>query len=88
MTEVKTESGLIINVNQDAFDDMELVDDLAAVDQGEAFAVSRVLNKLFEPEEKKKLYDFCRENGKVKIEKTTKTLVEIFKALGEEGKNS
>lgn len=88
MKEVKTESGLSIRVNDDAFDDMELVDDLAALDEGEAFAVSRVLKKLFEPAEKKKLYDFCREDGKVKIEKTTKTLIEIFKAMGEDGKNS
>ena len=85
---VKTSEGLEIEVNKDAFDDMEAIDVLTDLVDGNPLAISRVCNLIMDKNEKKKLYDFYRGNdGKVHVEKFVEVLTEIMTSLGEEEKN-
>lgn len=88
MKKIKLDSGLNLAVNEDVMDNMELLDDLVELDEGNGFAISRVLNRILEPDEKKKLYDHLRENGVTKVSKVVNAMKEIFDKLGDTGKNS
>lgn len=88
MKKIKLDSGLNLAVKEDVMDNMELLDDLVELDEGDGFAISRVLNRILEPDEKKKLYDHLRENGVTKVSKVVEAMKEIFDKLGETGKNS
>ena len=87
MKKVKLDSGLTLSVKDDVMDNMELLDDLVELDEGNGFAISRVLNRILEPDEKKKLYDHLRENGVTKVSKVVDAMKEIFDKLGDNGKN-
>ena len=87
MKNVRLENGLNLKVKDGALDNMELLDDLVALDEGNGYALSRILGRVLEPEEKKKLYDHLREDGITKVSSVTKALKEIFDKLGEQGKN-
>ena len=87
MKKIKLESGLALNVRDDVMDNMELLDDIVALDEGNGYAISRVLNRMLEPEEKKKLYEHLREDGVTKVSKVVKAMKEIFDRLGDNGKN-
>ena len=87
MKKVKLDSGLTLSVKDDVMDNMELLDDLVELDEGNGFAISRVLNRILEPDEKKKLYDHLRENGVTKVSKVVDAMKEIFDKLGDTGKN-
>lgn len=85
---VKLENGLEIEVNKEAFNDMEALDALVALQEEDIFAISKLCSKVFSNKEKKKLYDFCRDDkGKVKLETFVPVFSEIMEALGEEEKN-
>lgn len=85
---VKTSGGLEINVNEDAFDDMEVLDALTDMVDDDPLAVSRLCKLIMNKSEKKKLYDFCRsEDGKAHMKKTVEVLTEIMIALGDKEKN-
>ena len=86
---VKTKDGLEIDVNKEAFNDMETLDALVDLNDEDIFAISRICKKIFSKEEKKKLYDFYRDkNGQVTLEVFMPVFTEIMEALGEEEKNS
>lgn len=86
---IKTKDGLEINVNKEAFNDMETLDALVDLNDEDVFAISRLCKKVFTKEEKKKLYDFYRDkDGQVKIETFIPVFTEILEALGENEKNS
>ena len=87
MKKVKLDSGLTLSVKDDVMDNMELLDDLVELDEGNGFAISRVLNRVLEPDEKKKLYDHLRENGVTKVSKVVDAMKDIFDKLGDNGKN-
>lgn len=87
MKKIKLESGLALNVRDDVMDNMELLDDLVALDEGNGYAISRVLNRMLEPEEKKKLYEHLREDGVTKVSRVVNAMKEIFDRLGDNGKN-
>lgn len=83
-----TKSGYEFELNEEVMDDMEFVDALAEMDQGNTLSMSHVIGKLFSKEEKKKLYNHVRLDGKVSVESVSNMLIEIFQAIGEDGKNS
>lgn len=87
MKKIKLDSGLNLNVRDDVMDNMELLDDLVELDEGNGYAISRVLNRMLEPDEKKKLYEHLRENGVTKVSRVVTAMKEIFDKLGETGKN-
>lgn len=89
MKKVITESGFECEIDESVLDDMELVDDLAAMDDGNVISMSRIFSRIFPDKNvKKKAYDTIRVDGKVKVEDAGKLLTEIFRAMGNDGKNS
>ncbi len=87
MKKVRLESGLNIEVQENALDNMELLDDLVELDEGNGYAISRVVSRILSKEEKQKLYDHLRVDGVVQISKVVDAMKEIFDKLGPEGKN-
>ena len=87
MKNITLESGLELSIDEGIMDDMELLDALCEVNEDNAYAVSKVCEKVFGKEEKKKLYDHLRKNGRVKTTEVVGAIVEVFGKMGEQGKN-
>lgn len=87
MKNIRLENGLNLEVREEALDNMELLDDLVDLDEGSGYAISRVVGRILNKGEKKKLYDHLREDGVVKISKVVDAMKEIFDKLGDAGKN-
>ena len=79
---VKTKSGFEAVIDVEALDDMELLEDLSRMDAGEQWLAARVILRLLGGEQKKKLYDFCRDpqTRRVPIGKVSALLQELFAA--------
>ena len=87
--EVTTKSGFKCKIDDAVLDDMELVDAMAAAQGEDPLQLTVVINKILGEKTKQKLYDHMRDkNGRVPVEATTNEIVEIFEALGDDGKNS
>ena len=82
-------SGLELDVDESAMNDMELLEALADLDDGNGYAIPRVCKLLLGEENKKKLYDSLRKggNGRVPITSAVDALKEIMDKLGDSGKN-
>lgn len=87
MKKLKLANGLNLEVKDSAVNNMELLDELVALDEGNAFAISRVLDIILDQENKKKLYNHLREDGVVQVTKVVDAMKEIFEKLGDAGKN-
>lgn len=77
---VKTKSGFEAVIDVDALDDMELLEDLSRMDAGEQWLAARVVVRLLGAEQKKALYDFCRDpqTKRVSVTKVSEVLSELF----------
>jgi len=79
-----TVKGLQLELDENILDDMEFIDALAEADtKGPSQAV-----QMFFKDEKPKVYNHCRVDGRVSAEKVGELLMDAIDALGEEGKNS
>lgn len=87
MKEIMLDSGITLSIDEGIMDDMEILDALSELEEGNGAAISKLCTRLLGTDEKKKLYDHLRENGRVKVTAVTKTITEIFRKLGEQGKN-
>ena len=66
MITAKTESGFSIELEESALDNMEVLDALSDLDEGNPLAMSRLVVKLLGKDGKKRLYDHLRtEDGRV-----------------------
>ena len=88
MVQGKTRTGFEFTVDEAVMNDMELIDALADTMSENPLAFSIVCTKLFGAEQKKRLYEHCREDGRVPVEKISEEIADVFKAIGEAGKNS
>lgn len=85
----KTSTGFEFTVDQDVMDDMELIDAISDTMDNNPISFSVVCTKLLGKDQKKLLYDHLRnESGRVTVEAVSNEIADIFKALGDEGKNS
>lgn len=76
-----TKNGFAFEITDERVDNMELIDALADIDDGNLLAVSKVLTLLLGPEQKKKMYDFVRtEDGIVSAQTVSEMIVEILAA--------
>lgn len=82
-----TSSGFEFEIDDAVIDDMELIDAIADSMGDNPLAFSQVCTKLLGMEQKKKLYDHVRENGRVPVEKISTEITDIFNSFGETGKN-
>lgn len=87
MKKVRLDSGLNLSINDGAMDNMELLDDLVEVDEGNAFAISRIVRRVLDDENRKLLYDHLRVDGVTPVSKVIEAMKEIFDKLGADGKN-
>lgn len=79
-----TKNGFAFEITDERVDNMELIDALADIDDGNLLAVSKVLILLLGPEQKKKMYDFVRtEDGIVSAQTVSEMIVEILAAKKE-----
>lgn len=79
-----TKNGFAFEITDERVDNMEIIDALADIDDGNLLAVSKVLTLLLGPEQKKKMYDFVRtEDGIVSAQTVSEMIVEILAAKKE-----
>lgn len=77
----KTESGFKFQIDDQALNDMELIEELLKVDSGDITALPGVLKALLGEKQKKKLYDHVRTDaGRVPMDLLAKEVTDIFKA--------
>ena len=83
MVKGKTESGFEFEIDEQAVNDMRVIDAIVEVEEGNLGGVSRLISLLFTKEQKKVFYDHLRlENGRVPLDTASK---EIFEILGYNG---
>ena len=86
MVHVKTSCGFEMDADKIMFDDMELLDAVADVDNGHPERLPYVVNKIV-GDRKKDLYDLLRgEDGRVPISKIKEPILEIINQVA--GKNT
>ena len=87
----KLSNGFKYEVDVDVFNDMELIEAIAASEGDEPLRFVEVVERILGKEQKKPLYDSLRnEDGKVTVEAVGEAINEIMTAVSEdaEGKNS
>ena len=83
------QNGLELEVNENSLNNMELLDALEEMTEGDELSMSKVVKLMLGKENRKKLYDSIRhKDGRVPLEDVDKCLTEIMMLLGEQGKNS
>lgn len=88
MITAKTESGFSIELEESALDNMEVLDALSDLDEGNPLAMSRLVVKLLGKDGKKRLYDHLRtEDGRVPASAVESSIMELFQSINA-GKNS
>jgi hypothetical protein len=88
MITAKTESGFSIELEESTLDNMEVLDALSDLDEGNPLAMSRLVVKLLGKDGKKRLYDHLRtEDGRVPASAVESTIMELFQSINA-GKNS
>ena len=88
MITAKTESGFSIELEESTLDNMEVLDALSDLDEGNPLAMSRLVVKMLGKDGKKRLYDHLRtEDGRVPASAVESTIMELFQSINA-GKNS
>lgn len=88
MITAKTESGFSIELEESTLDNMEVLDALSDLDEGNPLAMSRLVVKLLGKDGKKRLYDHLRtEDGRVPASAVESAIMELFQSIND-GKNS
>ena len=85
MLKGKTSAGFVYEVDPVVLDDMELVEDLAEVDEN-PLKLPKVITTVLGKEQKKAFYDFYRKDGRVSIGTISAAFVEIL-STSNQGKN-
>lgn len=84
LKEITTKSGFDCKIEENVFDDMEVVDLLADVDDDNIVACSKLIKKILSAEDKKRLYDHIRDaDGRVPVERFGSELADIMAAMTE-----
>lgn len=80
---VTSSTGFECTIDTAAMNDMELLDELVAMDRGEVTVIGSIIDRLLGRENKARLYDHVRVDGRVPIDAISKEIAEIFKELAE-----
>lgn len=88
MTKIETSSGFCCEVDENASNDMELLEDLASIDGGDITVLPGALTRILGAENKRKLYDHVRVDGRVPIDRITDEITEILAQLNSKKKSS
>lgn len=75
----KTTAGFEYTIDEASMNNMELIDALADLENGDILSVSKVVTLMLGKEQKKRLYDFLRlDNGAVPVDAVSNAVVEIL----------
>lgn len=77
---VTTKSGFEVEICVNNLNDFELLDYLNEVDSGNMIYLPKVVKKVLNAEDVKRLYDHCRQNGRVPYELIIQEIQEILSA--------
>lgn len=80
MIEGKTKTGFEYTVDPEILDDMEFIE-MAAEAGDNGLKLPKLVSYVLGDEQKAKLYDHVRENGRVKASKIDVEMTEIFDAI-------
>ena len=82
MTEITTNSGFNLSLDETRLNDMEMFDAIVSLEDGDTTQIPRILSLMLGKETKKALYDHCRlPDGRVPIETVYGELHSIFDGL-------
>lgn len=83
MKQIETSSGFSVQVNENAADDLEFLDIICEIDDGNVRAYRKLMNKLLTEQDQKRMFDHIRtEDGRVPISSIDRELTEIVSAIG------
>ena len=84
MLKGKTATGFAFKIEDEARDDMEMLENLTAISKGDVSLVPETIEMLLGKDQKKKLYDHCRgKTGRVSSRKVMEEVNSIFDAAAE-----
>lgn len=87
MSHVKLPCGFEGDIDEGAVNDMEFLDALSDLQEGDPTALSKMCSLLFTKDEKKRFYDTCRnENGRAEPETVSEQITELLHQLGSKKK--
>ncbi len=76
-----TVRGITVSVSPDLMDDIEMVDDFAAVQDGDVFAVPRLLRRMFGDEYQRVKAALADPDGVTRASEFTSFMAEVLTAL-------
>lgn len=83
-----TSSGFKFTIDEEDWNDMEFIELMAAADEN-PLKYPALLERMLGKEQKKKLYDHCRnDKGRAPVDVVEKEIEEIFEIAGQDVKNS
>lgn len=84
MAEIITSTGFICDIDESCLDDMEMLEDVVALDKGDGLVLPGLLHKLLGETGKQALYDHVRdEKGRVPMSACAAEISDIFNELKE-----
>ena len=87
MSYVKLPCGFEGEIDEGAVNDMEFLDALTDLLEGDPTALSKMCSLLLSKSDKKRFYDACRnENGLAEPERVSEEITELLKQLGDKKK--
>lgn len=87
MTQIKLSCGFEAEIDETAVNDMEFLDALTQMQEGDPTGLSVICDMLLNKKDKKRLYDAVRdENGRATVEAVSAKIKEIFDQLGSKKK--
>ena len=87
MKKGKTSTGFEYELDDKALDDYELLEMLTELDEGQYGRITRVVEKLLGSEQKERLKEHVRRNGKVSAAELMNEISEIFQSANDTLKN-
>lgn len=86
LTHIQTSSGFDIDIDESALDDMEVLELVYSLQDGNMKSYIDLVDKIMSHEDKRRLYNHVRIDGRVPIEEFSEELKEIMKGLKDKKK--
>ena len=86
LTHIITSSGFELDIDEAVMDDMEVLELVYAIDDKDLKAYMALIRKIMPEEDKKRLYEHLRVDGRVPIESFSAELTDIMKGLNSKKK--
>ena len=84
-----TSSGFDFEIDQENMDNMELLEELAKFSDSNPLPLPKICEYLLGSDQKQAFYEHLRKvDGRVSMRRANAELEEMFKSIGEAGKNS